>query len=403
MHTLRLRPASIALVALALPASEVAGCCRRTNCPPRPACVVAPLHAAAPASSGSGWVATHVWQGAASVQRVAIGDADPAQPGLEVVGVDEAGGVIVGWPQVTPPTSREVARHGGRLTGLTVADVDPDVPGSEIYVGGFREAEQDGAVVQVVLTPEGARQRVVYGGPHFVHAVARLEPAPGSTTPRLLVTDYDGAAFVATPAAGDGPWPMVEVYREPPETGAEDRKVKDAAVLRTAPGGAAAGVFLALKGGRGVWLDPDQPGSARLVHEEPGGMGRVAADDHGGVFLCGYAGRVVHLTRAGEGFVGAVLFTETVGGGGLRGIGLGRLPLPGGGQAELAIYGYSKVCRLLASSGSVLDGPVIFEDVERGHGLAVGDVVPGNGADEVVLCGYANRITVLVHRAPGTP
>lgn len=394
-------PPRAARLILVLSVLGTAGCCRRTICPPRTPCAATPPAAAATAPSGGGWTATQLWQGTASVQRVAIGDADPAQPGLEVVGVDEAGAVIVGWPQASPPTSREVARHGGRLTGLAVADLDPDVPGSEIYVGGYREADQGGAVVQVVLTPQGARQRVVYDGPHFVHAVARLEPAPGSTTPRLLVTDYDGAAFVATPAAGDGPWPAVEVYREPAETGAEDRKVKDAAVLRGAPGGVASGLFLALKGGRGVWVDPDRPGSGRLVHEEPGGMGRVAADEQGGVYLCGYAGRVVRLSRAGEGFSAAVLFTETVGGGGLRGIGLGRLPLPAGGRAELAIYGYSKVCRLLAPAGSALNGPVVYEDVERGHGLAVGDVVPGNDADEVVLGGYAKRITVLVHRAAG--
>lgn len=392
---------SAVLLTLALPGLGAAGCCRRAASPPRPTCAPSSRCAPAPAARGVRWSAVQLWQGSASVQRVKAGDADPDQPGLEIVGVDEAGGVIVAWPQAAPPASREVYRHPGRLTGLAVADVDPSVPGSEIYAGGFRTGTEGGAVVQVVLTPEGVRHRVVYAGPHFVHAVERLEPAPGGAVPRLLVTDYDGAAFVLTPAPGAGPWPQVEAYREPPEVGFEDRKVKDAAVLQAARGGAGAGVFLAFKGGRGVWLDPDQPGSGRLVHEEPGGMGRVVADAEGGVLLCGYAGRVVHLVRAGEGFAAAVLFTETVGEGGLRGIGRGRLPLPDGGEAELAIFGYSKVCRLLTRSGGAFHGPVVYEDVERGHGLAVADLVPGNQADEVVLCGYANRITLLVPRSPG--
>lgn len=349
------------------------------------------------------WEPVVVWEGDAGFERLRTGHPDASDPTLQIVGVDQAGNVVHVHYDGGAPRARVVYKHPTEMTGLTIADVDPSVPGEEIYAGGYSAGNAregtGGTVVQIVLTDGGAKSHRVFEGNDYVHSVETVEPAAPGEPRRLLVSTYSGEVHLVTPAAGDGLWPERLLYKEPPSKDPEVPKIKDAGFLRDPSGRAPHELLLAMKMGRAVLLDIDHPESAHLVHEETGGLSRVTPDDVGGAYVTGYFGRAMHFTRAGAGFKVEVLDQEGVDSG-LRGIVTGRFPLPGssGDVAPLAIYGFHTLCRALVQRQGAWDPVTLYRDLDRGHTLIAADLVAGNDADELVMSGYSKRITVLVAR-----
>jgi len=352
---------------------------------------------ASTASAPIRWEPILAWQGDSPIERLKAGRPDASDPGLQVVSVDQGGTVALVHFDGGKPRAEILLKNDGGMTGLCVADLDPSIPGEEIYAGGGNEMPSwppkpgdGGVVLQIVPRPGGPRVRRVFEGEAYVHALERY----GSG--RLLVTDYLGRVFLLTPEAGEGPWPRTLLYADPPSKDPEVPKIKDVAVLRDPSGAAPHEILLVMKTGRAVVLDIDHPEGARLVHEEPGGLSRAEADAEGGAFVTGYAGRVLRFVRDGAGFRVEAIHLEGPDSG-LRGVVQGRFPVAGG-EAPLAIFGYMQVCRLLTPSFGAWDAVSIFRDEGKGHALLAADLFPGNGADELVLAGYGNRITVLVAR-----
>lgn len=346
------------------------------------------------------WDATVAWEGDAAVERIRAGRPDPSDPKLQLVGVDQAGNVVRVRFEGDAPRSEVIHRHGAELTGVAIADVDPSVPGEEIYVGGYaggtgREGT-GGAVLQIVLGPEGPRTRRVWTGDAYVHAIDRLLPAAPGGPVRLIVTNYAGEVRLLTPAPGDAPWQDALVWRDAPSADPEVPKIKDLTLLADAAGRTPHEAMVVMKTGRVVVLDLERPETARLVHTEEGGLSRVNADAEGGAFLSGYFGRVLHLVREGDGFRVEAIHHEAKDSG-LRGASLGRFPVAGG-TATLGTFGFFKRCRVLTPRLGAWDATTIFEDTDRGHAMEVADLVPGNDADEIALGGYSKRITILVAR-----
>jgi hypothetical protein len=352
------------------------------------------------AHDGATWDAVVAWQGDAAVERIRAGRPDPADPKLELVGVDQAGTVVLVRFDGATPRSEVIYRHGAELTGVAVGDVDPSVAGEEVYVGGYAGGKgrdgTGGAVVQIVLTPGGPRTRRVWVGDAYVHAMERVAPAAAGQPVRLLITNYAGEIRLLTPTAGDGPWHDRLVYRDAPAVDPEQPKIKDVTLLRDATGRPPHVAMVALKTGRVIVVDLDAPSGARLVHEEPGGLSRVSADPQGGAYLSGYFGRILHLVPEGAGFRVDAIHHEAKDSG-LRGASLGRFPAAGG-TATLATFGFFGYCRVLTPRLGAWDATTIFKDLDRGHALEAADLVPGNDADELALGGYSNRITILVPR-----
>jgi hypothetical protein len=248
-------------------------------------------------------------------------------------------------------------------------------------------------VTQIAITPSGPRTRRVWTGTGYVHSITRV---PGDA-PRLLVTTYKGEVHVLSPAAADGPWDDRVLFRDEPSKDPERPKIKDAGFLADPAGGRAHEVLVVFKTGRALLLDVDRPDAARFVHDEDGGLSRVSPDADGGAYVTGYKGRVLHFVRDAGGLRVECIDQETADSG-LRGIAQGRFPLPQGGVAPLAIFGFHRLCRALSQREGAWDTTTLFRDVERGHVLEPFDLVPGNDADELVLAGYSNRIVVLVAR-----
>jgi hypothetical protein len=346
------------------------------------------------------WDPVVAYEGDAAFERIRAGRPDASDPNLQLVGVDQAGVTVLVRMDGDRPRSEVIYRHGCELTGLAIADVDPSVPGEEIYVGGYaagtgREGT-GGAVVQIAITPDGPRTRRVFEGTSYVHSIEAVLPQKAGDPVRLLVTNYAGELHVSTPAAGEGTWPSSCVFRDTGTTDVEALKIKDAAFLRDPAGRTPHEVLVVSKTGRTHLVDLDRPAAGKMIHFEEGGLARVEADPAGGAYVCGYYGRAMHFQRDGEGFRVVPLDHEGKESG-LRGFVPGRFPVPGG-EGTFAVFGFHKLCRVLTPRNGAYDTTTIYADTERGHTLLAADVVPGNDADELVLGGYSKRITILVAR-----
>jgi hypothetical protein len=363
------------------------------------------LGLAACAATGSGepaWEPVVCYEASAAVERIRCGHPDPADVGLQAVSVDQAGDVaLVRFPGGAP-RARVIYRHGCELTGLAISDIDPAVPGEEIYVGGFASGEGregvGGAVLQLVVTAgaQAARVRRIWEGPAYVHSVERVEPQSAGEGPRLLVATYEGELHLLAPTAGDGPWADRLLHREPPSDDPEAVKIKDVGFLRDPSGRPPHEALVAFKTGRLLLLDLTHPERARTILDEPGGLSRVTPDADGGAYVTGYFGRVLHYTRAADGLQLEVVDQEGADSG-LRGVVLGDFPVDGT-TAHLVLFGFHKLCRALVPRQGVLDPVTLYVDVDRGHTIEAADLVPGNGADELLLGGYSLRMTMLVAR-----
>ena len=347
------------------------------------------------------WEAIVAYEGETGFERIRAGRPDASDPNLQLVGVDQAGDTILVHMDGSTPRSSVIYRHGIELTGLVMADLDPAIPGDEIYVGGYAEGSgregTGGTVVQLVVTPEGVRSRRVFTTGTYVHAMEALEPSAPGGVRRLLVTDYAGQLHVLTPGAGDAQWTGPVVYRDPASSDPESTKIKDIVLLRDPSGRTPHEAFMVLKTGRVIVVDLDRPGSGRVVHEEEGGLSRALPDETGGAYFTGYFGRVLHLVREGDAFRLEVMDNEGKDSG-LRGIVQGRFPTPGGGVAPFAIYGFHTLVRTLTPRLGAWDTTTIFRDLDRGHAFEVADLIPGNDADELIAGGYSKRITILIAR-----
>lgn len=351
----------------------------------------APLHA------GATWDAVEVWKGKDAFERIRVGRPDAQDPKLQIVAVDQGGNVVLVHYDGGEARAAVVYQHPSELTGLVVADVDPSVPGEEIYVGGAVRGEDGGTVTQIVITPQGTSARRLWIGSAYVHSIERIDPGAHGEPPRLLVSTYAGEIHVLTPAPGEQPWPDRLLHREAPGPDVETPKIKDAAFLRDAAGGPRHEALVAFKTGRALLIDIDRPEQARFVHDEPGGLSRVTADQDGGAYVTGYHGRVLHFLRTLDGFRIEAMAHEGSDSG-LRGLVLGRFPLPQGGVAPMAIFGFHGLCRALTPRLGAWDTTTLFRDLDRGHTIEAADLVAGNDADELIVSGYSKRIAVLVAR-----
>ncbi len=362
--------------------------------------VVLSLALAACASAPTGdvvrWEATEIWKGDAAFERVKIGRPDATDPNPQIVAVDQGGHVVlVHWTDGAAPRGEVLFTNPSEMTGLYVGDADASISGEEIYAGGAVKGDEGGTVTQIAVTPTGVKTRRVWTGTGYVHSITRV---PGDDV-RLLVTTYKGELHVISPAPGEGPWSDRLLFTDP-DTASKDverPKIKDAGFLVDPAGGRPHEALVVWKTGRALVIDVDRPETARFVHDEPGGLSRVCPDADGGAYVAGYAGRVLHFVRDGAGFRVVCIdqeFTDS----GLRGVVRGRFPLPQGGVAPLAIFGFHRLCRALSLREGAWDTTTLFRDVERGHAMEPWDLVPGNDADELVLAGYSKRIVVLVAR-----
>ncbi len=288
-------------------------------------------------------------------------------------------------------TAHVVTPDGQWLAPSLSADVDPRIPGRELYAAG-----KGGSVHRIVLRPQPfgkfALDAVEVGhaaGEEF-HAVRAGDLDPSSPGAELLVFGISGALFRLTAEGADPGFAMSKVAQLP-------GRVRDTVVL-VGDGGPV--VYGAARSGDLVEV-VCRGGDvrARTVLHEDSGLGRIAHRAIGGtdvLYVTRDDGVLLRLARdAAGGFVREVIYVGPLG---LRGVAAGRFHTDG--REAVAVYGYCKDLHLVERTESGWHCATIFRDAQQGHFLAVGELDGRNGTDEIVCSGFGGRV-VQLSRPPG--
>ncbi|MCA8977841.1 MAG: hypothetical protein KDC98_24155 [Planctomycetes bacterium] len=365
---------------------------------PRLLCLLTSMPFVLGACATPGWRAIVVHRTAATIERIRTGHPDPTDPNLQAVSVDQVGEVALMHFDGETTRSEVLYVNGTELTGLVIGDVDPSIPGEEIYVGGYlagdKASEHGGAVFQIAVTADPAqraRVRRIWAGDAYVHSVEIIEPQRPGARARILASTYAGTLHALEQAAG-GEWSDTVLHVEQPDADPERNKIKDLGFLAESAGPRHV-ALVAFKTGRLLRIDLADAEAATYLLDEPGGLSRVTPDPDGGAYVTGYAGRLLHFNRTGDDFTYEVLDQEGTDSG-LRGAVLGTFPAAGE-VANLVVFGFHKRCRALVPRLGVLDPVTLHVDLDRGHTIEAADLVPGNDADELLLGGYSRRVTLL--------
>jgi len=342
--------------------------------------------------------ATGGWHGRLLLDQPTIGvwtvgafDVFPEYGTPEVVGVDDEGRVTILVSYSGKWTPVRAVHEGEWLGGLTHADVDPRVDGSELYVGGER-----GVLHMVARRGHGLVDDHVIGTlpGHEIHTILAGELDPRTPSADVLAFTRPGGLWRSTPTGEHGGF---ETSRLAELTG----RVRDALVLREADAatGRSAVLVTASRDGAIERLEIGPNGlSSTTIHRTSVGRGRLALapeSDRGPtvIYSTGDDGTVWRHEENGEG----AWSTEVIyrGPEGPRGLAAGNFHAEPGVES-VAVFGYSRDVVLLSRSATgSWNSERIFRDRGKGHWLAAVELDGRNGTHELVGSGYAGRIFTL--------
>lgn len=289
-------------------------------------------------------------------------------------------------------TATSVVCDGLWLAPTRAADVDPRVPGNELYAAG-----RAGSVHQVTRRSQPfarftleSREIGHAAGEEF-HAVVAGDFVPGGAD-ELLAFAISGAVYQLLPQPDGEAFSMRKVATV-------QGRVRDVVVLPGEAGAPAtlfgvsrSGDLLRLGLGDGVLHH------TAILHEDSG-LGRITAAKArpGVLYVTRDDGVVVRVQLAADGAVQREPIF--VGGLGLRGIAAGRFFADD--RESVATYGYDRTVHLVHRvAGGAWQADLVFQGEQKGHWLAVGELDGRNGTDELVASGFDGDI-VLLSRAPG--
>lgn len=369
--------------AIVLMASPLAG---QTKADPSKAEITLPAR--------GGWTASLVYEGDAGIWTVGAFKCFPAFGCPEIYGLDDKGRFTICVSYGGKWTSFQTIEDREWLGAVAFVDLDPRIPGPEIYTGGKR-----GNLYQIVAHRETTFDTKVIGRfpAEELHTFVAGELAP----------DREGRELLAFTMTGD-----VYDVRPKPEPGAgfaaskihvASGRVRDVVVIPAAEGtppwfaGACRSGELLLMRMRGGVIEE------RTLLREPMGLGRVARRRKEGperevLYVTRDDGVVLRCQEGDDGAYSREIIYA--GPQGPRGIAAGRF-LAEPDAESIAVFGYSRKVELVSRVGK---GPwtaeAIFLDRDKGHWLAACEVDGRNGTDELVGAGYGSRIFLLA-REPG--
>lgn len=313
--------------------------------------------------------------GATGIWTVEALDLFPQFGGREVVALDDLGRCHVLVQYATKWTDLVACGDGTWLGGTAHADLDPHLPGAELYVGA-----KSGNVYQVVAQREGvtdARLVANLAGQE-VHALCASQGD-------LLAFTSPGSLWRVAPSPGSARFDARELV---PTRG----RVRDVVVL---PDGRIAAVSRAGElavGDAGSIFD-----AGSVVLRVESGLGRVAAGGDGVLYAASDDGVVWRCEPRGGAWSSERIYAGPPG---LRGLAVGRFSEPAP-REELAVFGYGARVELLArAEDGSWSARTIFTDRDKGHWLRAAELDQRNATDELVGSGYGGRVFVLA-RPPG--
>ncbi|MBK8974728.1 MAG: hypothetical protein IPM29_02270 [Planctomycetes bacterium] len=299
-------------------------------------------------------------------------------------------------------TARSVDPDHQWLAPSRPADVDPRVPGKEIYAGG-----RAGNVHRVRIVTEAAAGfrlesvEIAHVAGEEFHTIVAADLQPARAGDELLAFGITGAVFRLEPALRDDDpsGSAFALHRVATLPG----RVRDAVLV---PGSAAMSPRLLGVSRSGdvlaMTLADDGLHWQVLAHEAMG-LGRIAlrpvADGDAGVlYVTRDDGVLLRLAIGRDGTLAREVILA--GDQGLRGVAAGTF-FDDPAREAVAVYGYNARVQLVSRAGA---GPwqveTIFASEDRGHWLTVGELDGRNGTDELLATGFGGQV-VLLARPPG--
>lgn len=325
------------------------------------------LAACAAAPGSSEWERSVLLATGSKLGGCAIGDLDPARPGLEIAAVAENGDVWVAWREGDEWRGEVAAHVGGEMIQCAIGDADLESPGDELVVVGMREGPENasapGRAHVIRRTADGWESEVIFDDAALLHAVS------------IQRGDVCVAGFTATAfrvVHGPGGWRPKKIAALP---GAAKSALH-----------ALGGIAFACTDGSVVLVRRSGAGwSGDVLHERSVGRARlgtdgsrlVVADDDGQLTLIDPAGTAERLHRSRQKLRGAVLADLEPG-------------IPG---VEAATVGYDRKAVIVRRIDGAWQGAVLAQEPDRLHHLACGDVDPAPGL-ELVTVGFAGDLVM---------
>lgn len=345
-----------------------------------------------PPEGRSGWRAELVLdQPEAGVWTVACAKVYRQYGCPEIVALDDLGRLHVVWSYSGKWTPVSTVHDGKWLGGLVQSDLDPRVPGAELYTGSA-----NGNVYQVTAQHETfLDSRLIAALPgHEIHTLVGGELDAAHEGPELIAFTRPGKLVRLTARTDGRDGFDLRVLSELPG------RVRDALVL---PGGAQPPeIVTAGRHGRVEILRLEREGPRwTTIFETAMGVGRVAlAPSRAGRATVLYStcddGCVYRHERAGEAWRNELVYAGPQG---PRGVAAGRFDADPDVET-IAVFGYSKEVELLSRRGEAWTRETVFVDRDKGHWLCAGELDGRNATDELVASGYSGRV-VLLARPPG--
>jgi len=344
--------------------------------------------------AGAGWQGTLVLDnGPVGVWTVAVLKVFAAYGCPEIVGLDDKGRCHVLWSYSGKWTPATTVSDGTWLGGLAQGDIDPRVPGPELYVGS-----QGGNIYEVVGYPDrrSRSRRVARLGGCEIHTLLAGEIDPASPGPELIAFTLPGAVFELKPKGPEHDGFDARLLQS------IDGRVREARLLPTAPGEPPRIAIIMRTGALDVLTFTPQGLRFTPIVELGMGMGRLAvkADappEHPVLYSTADDGRVFrHELGTGDAWSTELIYAGPQG---MRGCASGRFDADHDVET-VAVFGYCHRVELLSRKQGRWTRETLFVDRDKGHWLTAGELDGRNDTDELVCSGYSGRI-VLLSRPPG--
>ena len=311
----------------------------------------------------------------------------------EIVALDDRGRctVLMSYSGTWAPWI--AVQDGLWLGGIAHADVDSRRTGNELYVGGQR-----GSIYQIWPHPEGGfdTNMIAYLPGREIYTLVAADLDRARTGVELLAFTRPGGLYMLEPTSELGGTFTCRLLGELPG------RVRDAVVLEGLSDGTCGIATVSRAGEVGLLRMMAGKPAWTTLYKTSMGLGRIAAKPRSAgepvvLYVTCDDGQIIRLEERDDGsFQPELVYAGPQG---PRGIVAGRFHADP--QVEsIAVFGYSKKVQLLTREERGWRVETIFEDLDKGHWLAVGELDGRNATDEIILSGYGARV-VLLARPPG--
>ncbi|MBK7876063.1 MAG: hypothetical protein IPJ77_09965 [Planctomycetes bacterium] len=344
--------------------------------------------------AGAGWQGTLVLDNAGvGVWTVGVMKVFTTFACPEIVGLDDKGRCHLLWSYSGKWSPVTTVADGTWLGGLAQGDVDPRIPGPELYVGA-----QSGNVYEIVCYADRMAdfRRVARLPGSEVHTLIAGEIDPHSPGPELIAFTLPGAVYQLKPKPAEQDGFDVKLLL------GIDGRVRDARALPVRPGHAPEFAVVMRTGNLSILSFGEKGPQFEPVIEIGMGMGRLALKgdapaDRPVLYSTADDGRVYRSERGTDGKWKSELVYA--GPQGMRGCAWGHFDADPNVET-IAVHGYGHRVELLSRRDGKWTRETVFVDKDKGHWLAAGEVDGRNATDELVCSGYSGRV-VLLARPPG--